>query len=66
MCECQVGVGAGPPRAGVVPRGPRNGRGVSVAPSNCGRPNNGMKLTARGASDGARQLIPVFDGPEGA
>jgi hypothetical protein len=24
--------------------------------------NNGMKLTARGASDVARQLIPVFDG----
>jgi hypothetical protein len=27
--------------------------------------NNGMKLTARGASDGARQLIPVFYGPRG-
>jgi hypothetical protein len=24
--------------------------------------NNGMKLTARGASDEARQLIPVFCG----
>jgi hypothetical protein len=27
------------------------------------RSNNGMKLTARGASDEARQLIPVFDRP---
>jgi hypothetical protein len=27
-------------------------------------PNNGMKLTARGASVEARQLIPVLDGPE--
>jgi hypothetical protein len=25
--------------------------------------NNGMKLTARGASDGARQLIPVLSRP---
>jgi hypothetical protein len=25
--------------------------------------NNGMKLTARGASDEARQLIPVLSGP---
>ena len=25
--------------------------------------NNGMKLTARGASDGARQLIPVLGAP---
>ena len=25
-------------------------------------PNNGMKLTARGASVEARQLIPVLDG----
>jgi hypothetical protein len=29
------------------------------------RDNNGMKLTARGASDEARQLIPVFDAPWG-
>jgi hypothetical protein len=28
--------------------------------------NNGMKLTARGASDEARQLIPVFCGRRGA
>jgi len=28
-----------------------------------GPSNNGMKLTARGASDEARQLIPVFYGP---
>jgi hypothetical protein len=27
-----------------------------------GRPNNGMKLTARGASVEARQLIPVLGG----
>ncbi len=31
-----------------------------------GLPNNGMKLTARGASDEARQLIPVFDRPHQA
>jgi hypothetical protein len=30
----------------------------------CGPSNNGMKLTARGASVEARQLIPVFDGQD--
>jgi len=37
----------------------------AVADRNEGAPsNNGMKLTARGARDEARQLIPVFYGQE--
>jgi hypothetical protein len=42
---------------------PATFRGGSAASSKSERPNNGMKLTARGASDEARQLIPVFYAP---